>query len=550
MSNNIKIEKILEILSQNKQKWLHLSLQHKISYLEKIQDNLMLFAKQWAEASCRAKEGNLETEIIGQELLAGPVIVMRQIKFYLKALKNNGKPHLSKIFTRENEQYSVKVMPDNIKEKILWQGFQAEVWIQKNKQPSQGCIYQNNKQVGSLSLILGAGNVSSIAPLDILYKLFVEGKVCLVKLNPVNDYLFEIFSKVFSSLIDDGFVNFIKGGEEIGEYLCDHELVDSIHITGSHITHDKIIWGKGSVSEINSRKLAQHRKSNKEITSELGCVTPYVLVPGIWTDEQLIYHARQIASAVTNNASFNCNAAKLLVTCSGWQQRELFLSYLKQELKLAQARKAYYPGAWDRYAQFLKYYPQAEIIGESKPNCIPWTLITNVTNSQHALQNEAFCGVLCEVPLEAKDVPDFLLKSVEFCNVKVWGTLSCSIIIDPLTQKIFKEELEIALENLHYGAIAINCWSALVYALCSTTWGAYPGATYENIQSGIGVVHNGFLLDHPEKSVLRAPFMIKPTPAWFYNNKNTEEIGYALLDYEYSENLVNFAKVILAALKG
>ena len=89
MSNNIKIEKILEILSQNKQKWLHLSLQHKISYLEKIQDNLMLFAKQWAEASCRAKEGNLETEIIGQELLAGPVIVMRQIKFYLKALKNN-----------------------------------------------------------------------------------------------------------------------------------------------------------------------------------------------------------------------------------------------------------------------------------------------------------------------------------------------------------------------------------------------------------------------------------------------------------------------------
>lgn len=550
MSNSTKIEKVLEVLSQNKQKWLYFSLQQKITYLEKIQDNLMLYAKQWVEVCCRAKEGNLHTDVIGQELLLGPVIVMRQIKFYLRALKYNGKPPYLKLYTRENEQLAIKVMPENLRERVLWKSFQAEVWIQKNQSPSQGNLYENKKLTGELSLVLGAGNVSSIAPLDILYKLFVEGKVCIVKLNPVNEYLNEIFNKVFANLVADGFISFVRGGADLGEYLCNHNLVNDIHITGSHVTHDKIVWGEGSSEEIKLRKFSQQTKLNKSISSELGCVTPFILVPGVWSDAELIYQAKQIASAVTNNASFNCNAAKLLVTCAGWQQRELFLNYLRNELRQAQARRAYYPGAWERYASFLRHYPQAEILGESKPNCIPWTLIANVTNHEFALQNEAFCGVICEYPLNAENVPDFLHRAVDFCNQKVWGTLSCNLIIDPLTNKIFKQEIETALENLHYGAISINCWSALIYALCATTWGAFPGATLDNIQSGIGSVHNGLLIDHPEKSILRAPFTQKITPPWFYDNKNIEEIGYALLDYEYSGGVIPFMKLVKAALKG
>ena len=43
----------------------------------------------------------------------------------------------------------------------------------------------------------------------------------------------------------------------------------------------------------------------------------------------------------------------------------------------------------------------------------------------------------------------------------------------------------------------------------------FPGHTPDDIQSGAGVVHNAFLFDHPEKSVVHAPFVMKPTPAWF-----------------------------------
>ncbi|MFT4624522.1 MAG: hypothetical protein ACI8PZ_003181 [Myxococcota bacterium] len=33
------------------------------------------------------------------------------------------------------------------------------------------------------------------------------------------------------------------------------------------------------------------------------------------------------------------------------------------------------------------------------------------------------------------------------------------------------------------------------------------------VGGGQGVVHNGLLLDHPQKSVVRAPFLMQPTPA-------------------------------------
>ena len=39
------------------------------------------------------------------------------------------------------------------------------------------------------ALVLAAGNVASLGPRDVLSKLFVEGKVVVMKANPVNDYL-------------------------------------------------------------------------------------------------------------------------------------------------------------------------------------------------------------------------------------------------------------------------------------------------------------------------------------------------------------------------
>jgi Aldehyde dehydrogenase family len=550
MLNNLKLENVLKILSQNKQKWLKLDIQKKISYLEQAMENLLKESKQWSEISARAKADQPSNDLIGQELLVGPSIVMRQMRFLIQALRANGMPSPLRISQKENSQFVAKVMPENFKESIIWRGFQAEIWIQKGKSPAQGSCYQKLNSIPALSLVLGAGNVSSISPLDALHKLYVEGKVCIVKLNPVNDYLLEVLNKVFSKLIHDGFLSFVKGGSDVGEWLCEHNLIDDIHITGSHHTHDKIVWGAGNQEEIQERKSKGILHCNKGVTSELGCVTPVILVPGVWSDSDLIFQARQIASAVGNNASFNCNAMKVIVTCKGWQQRDLFLGYLREELKSLPPFKAYYPGAWDRYSGFLNQYKNSEVLGEKKEGCIPWTLIPNIQENPYAFQEEAFCGVVAETSLASDTVPEFIHKAVEFCNDKIWGTLSCSLLVDPLTESIHRNDIEQAIELLRYGSIGINCWAALSYAFAATTWGAYPGSSLINIQSGIGCVHNGLLFDYPEKSVVRAPFRIWPNPAWFYTNKNPIGIGKCLIQYEYSQSTKDFMKLVFAALKG
>ncbi|KAB8030641.1 NAD-dependent aldehyde dehydrogenase [Fluviispira multicolorata] len=552
MDERKKIENLLRNLHENKNHWVELGLQKKINYLTEAMKKLLAESKQWADICVRAKGLEFNSEISGQELLLGPAIVMKQMRLLKKALIAKGSPRIPKIYKSKSNQYIAQVVPANFYDTIIWKGFKAEVRIQKSKEPTQGSIYKTQKNLGGLSLVLGAGNVSSIAPLDALHKLFSEGKVCIVKLNPVNDYLFEIFNKVFEDLINDNFLYFIKGDVEISQWLCEHDLIEDIHITGSHRTHNKIIWGNefGPLSENLDYSIS--KRNFKNITSELGCVTPVVIVPGVWSDEQLEYHAQQIASAVENNASFNCNAIKLIVTCKEWQQRALFLNCLRKELSKLKPRIAYYPGAEQRYNEYLKKYPQSEILGEKKKNCIPWTLIADIkeTDDSYAFREEAFCGIISETALSAHDIPTFIQFATDFCNEKVWGSLSCSLIVDPESRSIYENEIENCIDSLRYGSIGINCWSALSYAFASTTWGAYPGHTLEDIQSGIGIVHNGYLLDFPEKSIVEAPFIVWPKPVWFYNNKNIRKIGEKLIKFEYSQNAFDFLKLILSAVKG
>ena len=47
-------------------------------------------------------------------------------------------------------------------------------------------------------LVLGAGNVSSIPATDTISKVFQEGQVVLLKMNPVNEYLGPIFERLFA----------------------------------------------------------------------------------------------------------------------------------------------------------------------------------------------------------------------------------------------------------------------------------------------------------------------------------------------------------------
>jgi hypothetical protein len=143
-----------------------------------------------------------------------------------------------------------------------------------------------------------------------------------------------------------------------------------------------------------------------------------------------------------------------------------------------------------------------------------------------------------------------LEKVVPFANDVCWGTLSCTLLVDPRTQRALGPAVERALADLRFGGIGLNVWPGVIYGLVVTSWGAFPGHSPKDIQSGAGVVHNTYLLDHPQKSIVRAPFVMKPTPAWFADHKNLANLGRNLTRYESNPSWGGLFNVALAALKG
>jgi len=154
------------------------------------------------------------------------------------------------------------------------------------------------------------------------------------------------------------------------------------------------------------------------------------------------------------------------------------------------------------------------------------------TPGQKAFTFEAWAPVVCETGLDVA-APEFLDAAVDFVNNHVWGNLSCSLYITPTGEKKYSDALDRAITNLRYGTVSVNIWSAIGYSMGSP-WGAYPGNTLRNIQSGIGYVHNPHMLDAVEKSVYRAPFqlLLNTKLPWFAGSKNSEEFWKTVAGFE------------------
>ncbi len=549
-----EIDRTIARLASRRDAWVALSTTERADLLERCIVKTLSISEGWVEAACLAKGIDPKSPRAGEEWLGGPMTTIRNLRLYAEALRADGAPSIPRTYSRPDGQVVCEVFPQNTLDSLMWTGFKGEVWLEPGAEPTQGALYRRKKsghaEPGKIGLILGAGNVASIGPMDALYKLVVDDEVALVKTNPVNAYLQPFWEEAFRPLLDAGFFAVVRGGADVGEYLCHHPEIASVHITGSDRTHDAIVWGTGA--EQARRKRDDDPFLTKPITSELGAVTPCIVVPGNWSLEDLKFQARHVAGMVVNNASFNCNACKVIVTQKSWPQREQFLELVHAALAQTPSRKAYYPGAQQRYQGFLDHYPLAEALAERTKDQVPWTVLPEVPaeKGEYALTNEAFCGVLAETSLEASDPADFMAKATEFANDSCWGTLSCMVLIHPETQTLYGRSLDAMLAGLRYGGIGVNCWAGVIYGLVVTTWGAFPGHPLDEIQSGRGVVHNALLIDHPQKSVIRAPFRISPTPAWFPDHKTLHRLGPALCRFEAAPGFFKLPPVIAAAFAG
>jgi hypothetical protein len=416
----------------------------------------------------------------------------------------------------------------------------------------QAPAYAASAAPADTALVLAAGNVASLGPRDVLSKLFVEGKVVVMKANPVNDYLLPHWSRALKPLLDAGVLRIVDGGAAVGHYLTTHPRIDEVHITGSDKTYDAVVFGTGE--EGARRKAADEPVLDKPVTAELGNVSPIIVVPGKWSIPELRYQAEHIATMLVNNAGFNCISARVIVTHEAWPQRDAFIGALTQTLAGIRTRRAYYPGAAERRDAFVAAHPEADSLGSGPADALPWTFIADVPAGRTddiCFNVESFFGEVAETALPAPDAAGFLDAATEFCNDVVWGTLGATILVAPssLKEPAVAEALERAVADLRYGSIGVNVWHGLAFAMGSTSWGAYPGHARTDIQSGTGVVGNAAMFDRPQKSVVRGPFRSRPKPPWFATAPSSYDVMRRFVAFEAEPSAAKIPGLMLAAMR-
>jgi acyl-CoA reductase-like NAD-dependent aldehyde dehydrogenase len=569
-----RLDAAIDELHAGARTWSALSVGQRATLLRAVRTAVAATVEEWAHTAAASKGLNGNHPLRGEEWLSGPYSVLGALDAYAETL--------SRLAERRNPLEGIRIdrapggrarvhaFPLTGLDKVLLSGFTGEVWLEPGTSPriaraTAGLAQRTPTESGGVGLVLGAGNVTSIPVLDVLYELLAHNRTVLLKVNPTQDALVPVFEHAFAALIEPGFLRIVRGGGDVGAYLTAHERLVHVHITGSAATFDAITWGAPSTGSASGAAAAKRRKREnrpllkKPITAELGGVSPIIVVPGEWTDADLTFQAEHIATMRLQNSGHNCIAGQVVLMSSDWAQADAFRSALHRAYAKAPERSIWYPRSDDRMQQANDDYPDALVLGDR--------LIVEIdpTDDPDALQStEYFAPVLGIVSLPGTG-QRFLDAAVAHANDELQGTLGANVLIDPATQKALGTGFDRAIAELRYGSIAINAWTAVGFITPTLTWGAFPGNTLQDVGSGIGVVHNALLLDRVERSVLHGPFRpfprslpfvngggrftILPKPPWFVSARTGAVVSEGLTRFRANGGVVGLMKTLMRALR-
>lgn len=543
-------------LAEGARTWGRAPVRHRIRVLAELGRAIFDEAEAWAERGNLAK--GLGADDL-EEWIVGPSPVLRTARVMKMALErlDAGRPAVSptSVGTRPDGRVSVRVFPEEILAQLSFLGIEVEQRMLEGETErsvlARAGRAHHGPTEGGVSLILGAGNVSSIPPLDALQRIYGEGSAALVKLSPVNAWVKPHLERAFAPLIREHMVAFVEGGPEEGARLLEHPDITDAHITGSHHSHDAIVWGQGAEAE--DRRHRNAPRFEKPMTSELGNVSPVAIAPFDYSEAELASLVDAVAGMVVNNASFNCNAAKMLVLAEQWAQRTTFLAALGRAFERIPTRLAYYPGAFERYDRLTAGRDGMKTFGARTETHLPWTLIEGLdagAEDEPLFVTEPFCSILSVTTLPESEPDTFLESAARFMNERLWGRLNATVMVPDGFRRSTegRELLDRTVSALRYGTVAINQWPAVAYALGSPAWGGHPSATLADIQSGLGWVHNAWLLEGIEKTVMSAPLRMFPRPVWYPGASGGADIGRRLLELEAQPSLLRMLRLGAAVL--
>ncbi|WP_372838759.1 aldehyde dehydrogenase family protein [Phaeovulum sp.] len=564
-------EAALTELAAARHAWAQSGAEARLEVLAELRAAVPPLAARWVEVASRIKQIPPGSALEGEEWLSGPLALLTSYDGYAETLRKlPGKRFLSGIRHRnlDNGQLALRVLPHNFWDRVLYSGISAEVWMQPgvteaNLASHAAASWDTPPEArqGALALVLGAGNITSIAPLDCLYKLLVEHQVVALKLNPVLSDLAPVLAEAMAPLIRRGVLRILQGEGSDGAWLATHPLVETIHITGAGGTHDAIVWGQGAEGAAN--KAAGRRQNPRPVTSELGAVCPTIVVPGPWSKADIAFQGEHIATQKLQNSGFNCVACQTLVLPEGWAGADPLLAATAEVMGRSGARPMWYPGAEARMQALAQSAGAA--ISRLPRGAAPALVLVDLDAAADAcaLQTtEAFAPVLAVKRLPGEDAERFLSAAIDWANDSLHGTLGANILIHPATLRaIGRARFEALLARLRYGCIAVNGWTGIGFLLAQTPWGAFPGHSPQDVQSGIGSVHNCLMLDTTERTVIVAPwapfprglrhgFSVLPKPPWFITHRRAREVGRLLTDFVAYPAWRKLPRLMLATLRG
>jgi hypothetical protein len=145
---------------------------------------------------------------------------------------------------------------------------------------------------------------------------------------------------------------------------------------------------------------------------------------------------------------------------------------------------------------------------------------------------------------------DFCTNSINYVNDELWGNLGVTVLIKNYKKKNNIDILNTYVEDLNYGTVAINEWSAIGFVIPTLPWGGYPGNKDNDIQSGQGYVHNSYLFESPQKGIVYSKFKMAPIidPPWFVTNNKAHRIFKNLTYYQATKSKINLIKLVFSTL--
>ena len=217
----------VDVLQQGSRTWARLTVGQRVTLLRALRSSVAAAAEDWANTAADSKGLDRRHPLRGEEWLSGPYSVLGALDAYIDTLAklSAGRSPLDGVTLGRapGDRTRVAAFPLTGLDRFLLAGFSGEVWLRPGVTAStaraNAGLAQRSDAPGGVGLVLGAGNVTAIPVLDVLYELLAHNRVALLKVNPTQDALVAVYERALAPLIAPGFLRIVRGGAAVGSYL-------------------------------------------------------------------------------------------------------------------------------------------------------------------------------------------------------------------------------------------------------------------------------------------------------------------------------------------